>query len=583
MNILGLNLNHADTSACLIKNGEIIALAEEERFQRIKHYAGFPEKSIDYCLNKSELKISDIDYVSINTNAKSNFNKKIQYTFKNFYRPNVILKTLNYLKKFDKNNNLKKYLLKNNFEGKIIYQDHHLSHIASSYYVSGFDEAIGLTIDGFGDFCSSVGYLCKDKKITAFKKTYFPHSLGILYQAITQFLGFANYGDEYKVMGLAPYGKNKYAAEFEDIIKYDQNNFFKLNLKYFDHHKSAKFSSFNFKNNIPYFDNLFSKHLEKLFQIKQRKKNENLTQNHFDIAFSLQKKFEDILIMILNDIYEDYKIDNLCLSGGCALNSKFNGLITSQTGFKNVYIQPNSGDGGGSLGSALCTHVKFSNENKQFNFDIYGGKKYENNFIKTNVIDRIINKKNLDIRYYENREELNNDISKNIADSKIVGWFNNGSEWGPRALGNRSILADPRNPNIKMIINSKIKLRESFRPFAPSVLKEYAKDFFDMNGESESPFMIKIFKATQNAINKIPSVVHVDQTCRVQTVKFEDNKDYYNLIKSFYNLTSVPVLLNTSFNENEPIVMTPQEAYNCFDRTDMDVLVLQDWVIKRKI
>ena len=584
MNILGLNINHADTSATLIVGNEIIASVEEERFKRIKHYAGFPYESISYCLNKKKIKISDLDYLCLNFDRKSNFKQKLKFVLKNFYRPNVFKRVLKRTRNFNSDQDLINYLKKNEFKGQIINIDHHLSHMSSSFFCSPYENAVGLTLDGFGDFVSTESFICQENKIQSLKKVFFPHSLGILYQSITQLLGFKNYGDEYKVMGLAPYGDNNYASEFNELIKVSEHNYFMLNLDYFRHHKSSDFSSFKLVHNAPVFENLYSKKIYDLFKIDERSGG-NLEKKHFDIAFSLQKKFEEVVISILNSLYEKYKINNLCLAGGCALNSKFNGLITKKTNFKNVFIQPNAGDAGGSLGSSLmCSQLKSNSKKINYNFNVYSGPTYSDEYIENNLIKNINQRKDLNIKYYskENTDLLNHYVAEQISNSKIIGWFKNSCEWGPRALGNRSILADPRNPNIKNIINAKIKLRESFRPFAPAILEKFADEYFYMLDEKNSPFMLKIFKARELAKRTIPSVVHVDDTCRVQTVNKQNNEEFYNLIDKFYQLTQTPVILNTSFNENEPIVLTPNEAFDCFDRTDMDIISLQNWVIEKK-
>ena len=576
MIILGLNINHADTSACLIIDGKIIAAIEEERFVRKKHYAGFPTNAIEFCLEFGKIQLTQVDFVTLNFLPSANIKKKILYGVKNIFSTATIKKIINFKNKFFYPNELKNYLSKNNFRGEVVGIEHHLSHIASSYYNSQFEEAVGLTIDGFGDFCSTEAFLCNNNQIQSLKKVYFPHSLGILYQSITQFLGFKNYGDEYKVMGLASYGEPKYTNEFEKIITYDENNYFSLNLDYFSHHTNSNFT-YNFPNGIPQFSNLYSDKMIELFG-HERKKEDEIKSIHFDIASSLQKTFENIVFSILNKLYSDLNIENLCLAGGCALNSKFNGLIKQKTKFKNIFIQPNAGDAGGSMGSALY-YLKNNNE-KYYNEKnkCYLGSEYSNDFIEKNLIDA-----NQSLRKF-NVEKLNDfdlykTVAKKISSNQIIGWFKGRCEWGPRALGNRSIIADARNPDIKDVLNKKIKLRETFRPFAPAVLEEYANDYFDIN--YSSPYMLNVVNAKKLAKDKVPSVVHVDDTCRVQTVNQNENYHFYNLINEFKQITNVPILLNTSFNENEPIVLTPTHAFDCFYRTRMDCLVLENWIISR--
>jgi carbamoyltransferase len=580
MIILGLNINHADTSACIIVNGKIIAAIEEERFVRIKHYAGLPINSIEFCLKQSELKLKDINFITVNYSPTANFKQKTLYSIKNILSKSTFKKIINFKNKLFHTSDLDKYLKINNFIGKIINVEHHMSHIASSYYNSSFKRSVGLTIDGFGDFSSSQTFSCKENKIESIKKVYFPHSLGILYQSITQFLGFKNYGDEYKVMGLASYGEPLYIKQFDDLVKYDKKNLFLLNLDYFSHHTNPKFS-YNFSNGIPKFNDLYSEKIKELLG-KERSPADKIEKRHFDIAASLQVTFENILFSVLNDLYNDTGVENLCLAGGCALNSKFNGLIKEKTPFKNIFIQPNAGDAGGAMGSALYfLQNNSSNKTKTEQTDsnkCYLGTSYNNDFIQEKLIEKNPLLKNYSFKKL-NDKDLYTEVANRISNNQIIGWFKGRCEWGPRALGNRSILADPRNPNIKDVLNAKIKLRESFRPFAPAVMEEFSNKYFDL--DYSSPYMLNVVKAKQLAKDLVPSVVHVDNTCRVQTVNKKDNLHFYNLINEFNKLTNVPIILNTSFNENEPIVLNPDQAFNCFRRTSMDCLVLENWIITR--
>ena len=576
MIILGLNINHADTSACIIVNGKIEAAIEEERFTRIKHFAGFPYNSIEFCLKHTNKKLSDVDYITLNFSPYSNFKQKMLYSIKNILSISTLKKIYNFKNKLFNQNQLNKFLKLHDFKGKIINVEHHKSHIASSYYNSKFNKSAGLTIDGFGDFCSTQSFLCNNNKIQNLKKVHFPHSLGILYQTITQFLGFKNYGDEYKVMGLAPYGDPVFMDDFNKLIKYDKNKLFELNLNFFSHHTNPNFS-YNFFDGKPIFPNLYSSKITDLLG-DERKPNSDLNKRHFDIACSLQKTFEKILILILNDLYSETKVENLCLAGGCALNSKFNGIIKKNTSFKNIFIQPNAGDAGGSLGSATY-YLKNNYKNElSIESNCYLGSSFTNEYIEKNLIE--INKKNKNYSYRKLKDvDLYAEVANRISEGQIAGWFRGRCEWGPRALGNRSILADPRNPNMKEILNKKIKFRENFRPFAPSILFEEKEKFFELN--YHSPFMLNVVNVKIDVKEKIPAVVHVDNTCRVQTVKNDENPHFYNLISQFYSKTDVPILLNTSFNENEPIVQNPDEAYQCFIRTKMDFLVLENWIISR--
>ena len=576
MIILGLNYYHPDASASLIKDGKILSAVDEERFVRIKHYSGFPKNAISYCLSYANIQLSEVDFVAVNFNSKANFLDKINYTLNNITKLSTLKKIHNFIGRISKKNDLKDFLYKNGFKGKIINVEHHISHLSSSLFVSGFNSSVGLTIDGFGDFCSMESYLCESNKIKKIKNVLFPHSLGIFYQAITQYLGFNKYGDEYKVMGLASYGDPRYLDEFSKIIKFSKKNYFKLNLEFFSHHVDKNFK-FSFDDGVPKFNKLFSSKLVELFG-PERKKNEEINQKHKDIAASMQKCFEEILIKILNTIHEEYPNDNLCLAGGCAFNSKLNGLIKKRTNFKNIFIQPNAGDGGGSLGAALYVNFIFNSkkENKNKNL-VYLGPSFKNDEI-FEIIKGYKNLESFRINKFEDKE-IYKITAKKIIDNKVIGWFKGRMDWGPRALGNRSILANPSNKNINDILNLKIKLREKFRPFAPAILNEYKEDFFELN--YESPFMLNVVDAKSIAKNKIPAVVHVDNTCRVQTVKKEDNLHFYNLIFELNKISGIPVVLNTSFNENEPIVLNPREAIDCFLRTKMDFLVLENWTISR--
>ena len=571
---LGLNFLHSDTSACIFKDNELIAAAEEERFTRVKHTSNFPLNSINFCIEQAKISLSDITTVSINSNPYQSLYRKIFYVLKN---PRSIILTLNSLNNLKKKTSLKKLIQSidpnNKFSGNIKYIDHHESHIASSLFFSKFNECVNLSLDGFGDFSSSAWGLYKNDKFKIDKRIFFPHSLGIFYQAITQFLGFKKYGDEYKVMGLASYGNPIFKNKISELVKIT-NNGFKLNLKYFVHHKSNIINKQ--ENGQIIYDNLYSKKLLDLLG-RERLATDEINQIHKDIARSAQEVYEDIFISLLNKLYSKYKIDNLTLSGGCIMNSVANGKILEKTEFKNIYISPNPGDAGGSIGSAASLIKKNNKEILNKNTYSFLGNEYTDDNIETILKENSLSEKFhiQKITYKKIIEETANSLQKSL----IVGWFQGKMEWGPRALGNRSILADPRNPDIKNILNIKIKRRESFRPFAPSILVDFVNEWFEIN--SEVPYMSEVYPVRSDKRSILPAITHVDGTGRLQTVKKSENKKYYDLISKFNELTSVPVLLNTSFNENEPIVRTPQEALNCFLRTNMDVLVLGNWMIKR--
>jgi len=574
--ILGLNCNHADSSACIIRDGELLFAIEEERINRIKHWAGLPCRSIEACLKYANIDLSDVTDIAINTNPLSNIHYKVVYFLKNY---------LFGKKKFEIADRLKKKLtLKkdiNNFfypkslskKINIHYIDHHISHIASAFYPSKFKKAVGLSIDGFGDFCSISIAKCENEKINIIKKIFFPDSLGVFYESFTQLIGFKNYGDEYKMMGLSSYGEPKY---YETISKnlFKEKNGIKLNLKYFNH--TDKNYSYKFQGR-PEQNNLFSSNLENLFNINALSTG-NITDLQKDLASSVQKIFEHKLFEIIKEIKNLNYSDNLVYAGGCALNSLANKKIHESNLFKNIFIPYAPGDGGGSIGAALYALKKNKKTILSNLTSPFIGPSFSNNEIQ-NIIknNKEINK--FDYEFIENKNNLYSKISKYIFDNKIVGHFNGKMEFGARALGNRSILANPCNPNIKDIINSKIKRRESFRPFAPAILYKNKSEWFENTKLNE--YMSSVENISKNKREIIPGVTHIDGTGRVQTVTESINKDFYLLIKKFYEISHVPIILNTSFNENEPIVMNPNEAINCFLRTDMDILVLNNFIIKR--
>lgn len=572
--VLGINFLHSDTSACILKNGKLIAAAEEERFSRIKHTSSFPVKSINFCLSEVQIDISAVDIITINSNPFSSLDKKILFTLKNIKRYVLALKSISNIKKKITIKKLISLNFKKKFKGKIVYLDHHLSHIASSSFFSNFDESVNLSIDGFGDFASAGWGTLINNNLTLDKKILFPHSMGIFYQAITQYLGFKNYGDEYKVMGLSSYGKPQFEHELSKVM-FNTKDGYQLNLDYFVHQNESIVD--NDQNSQLKYKNLYSNELIKLLG-PERQLDEKINERHIDIAKSAQVVFEKTFFRLLNDLYEKYKIKNLTLSGGCAMNSVANGKILKNTPFENIYISPNPGDAGGSIGSALLFHNnnKYKIE-KEINY-AYLGKNYLNNEIESILIKKKL-KDNFFVQKLSEDELLEITIQK-LCDSKIIGWFQGKMEWGARALGNRSILADARNHKIKDIINSKIKRRESFRPFAPAILREHTKNWFET--DKEVPFMSEVYNILKNKRNDLPGITHVDGTGRLQTVTKFNNPRFYKLLKKFYEKTKIPIILNTSFNENEPIVESPEQAINCFLRTNMDVLVLENWIILRK-
>ena len=570
--ILGINANHADSSACIIINGKIIAAIEEERVNRIKHFSGYPIKAIQECLNIGKLQSTEITDVAFNTKPLSNIIQKSLFFLKNFtIKKNQPVKRV--LKKIDvKNKLLKNFKLNKNV--KFHYIEHHLAHIASAYYPSGFKKANGLSIDGSGDFVTCAIAECDENKIKIKKKTFFPHSLGIFYHGMTQFLGFKYYGEEYKMMGLAAYGVPKYFDKIKNnLFIEDLNNLFRLNLEYFSHHKPGyKYIS---GENLE-IDQIYEDKLKDLFSSDINNEN-NYEEFRKNFASSVQKVYEFFFKKIIFNILNNKFSKNLVYAGGCALNSTANQYITSNNNFDNVYINYAPGDNGGAIGAAM---IVSSNFNKKFENcrNPYLGTKYLN----SDIIASLKNKE------YQNKitYEIINDsiffdhIAKIISEGNIIGWFQDEMEFGPRALGNRSILADPTNPNMKDIINKKIKKRESFRPFAPVTLKEFQNEWFESKFISQYMSSLSIVKKEKQKI--IPAITHIDGTARVQIVEKKTNYKLASLIEAFKKITNVPVLLNTSFNENEPIVMKPEEALSCILRTDLDYLVMDNILIKKK-
>ena len=575
MYILGINAFHGDSAAALIKDGKLIFAIEEERLRRVKHWAGFPELAIKSALKYANLKLTDIDHITISRNPYANLGAKIKYS---------LAKLQNYAALFDRVKNqqrvisLKRLFAKafdtepNKIIAKFHFIEHHRAHLASSFFVSPFEQAALLSIDGFGDFTSTMFGAGDKNFIDIFDKVIYPHSLGIVYTAFTQWLGFPKYGDEYKVMGLAPYGNPKYTnLILEKVIHITDNGLFKINTKFFKH--SDKGVKMSWDNGAPHIEPLFSDDFIETFG-PPRKKEEELTEYHKDIAASIQKATEEVIFHILNHLYQKTKIDNLAIAGGVAQNSVANGKIYLNTPFKNVYIPPAATDAGTAIGSALWLYYRIFENERNF---IMQTANWGENFTEEQIINEL-KAYNLKFEKYQD-EELFEIIVDYLTKGGVVGWFYDRSEFGPRALGYRSILADPRKAETRDILNIKIKRREPFRPFAPSVLEEYVDEFFEQN--HPVPFMEKVFKIRQDKRTLIPAVTHIDGTGRLQTVSKQTNPRYYNLIHTFYKHTGIPMLLNTSFNENEPIVNTPKEAIETFLRTKMDLLVLENFLVKR--
>ena len=576
--ILGINSNHADSSACILVDGKLEVAIEEERINRKKHWAGSPKESINKCLEILNLKFTDITDIAINTKPNSNLIKKIPFFFRNYIFGKKKYEIIDRYKSrtFLKNSLLKDFKITKNKKIKFHKIEHHLAHIASAYFPSGYEKAIGLSIDGFGDFCSLAISECENSKIKIVKKIYFPHSLGVFYESMTQFLGFKNYGDEYKMMGLSSYGNPRYTDEILNKIFLKKKDFFELNLKYFNHHK--KDYQYKFLG-IPKQNTLYSEKFKEIFGDNENFNLDNISQNQKDIAASSQKVFEIILNQILKNNINFSFSNNLVYAGGCALNSLANGKILESKKFDNFFIPYAPGDAGGAIGASFCAFKsKFKKKPLTNIKSPFIGPRYSADYI-----DKVLNENKNESFSYEklnNNKELNIIISNLLAEKKIIGWFQDKMEFGARALGNRSILADPREAGMKDILNEKIKKRESFRPFAPVILDYEKKNWFKL--EKKNPYMSFVETIIPEKRIKIGAVSHIDGTGRVQTVSKDTNLNLFLLLESFFAKTGVPILINTSFNENEPIVLNPQQALDCFLRTKMDYLVLNNYLIKRK-
>ncbi|MDA7470774.1 carbamoyltransferase [Candidatus Pelagibacter ubique] len=572
--ILGINCFHADSSACLIVDNKLVAAVEEERLNRIKHFAGLPIKSIEYCISKLDCDKELINNIAINSNPGSNFKDKLFYSLKN---PTTLH---NKLKNFFNRQKLKLNIgeqLKKNFglkNFKVHRIDHHLSHIASSYYACEFKECLAVSVDGFGDFASINIAKIDDGKIEILDKVVFPNSLGVFYEGITQYLGFPNYGDEYKMMGLAAFGQPTKYDELKKILFKDTLNPNKMNINYFNHHSNSFVYSFV---GTPKQSELLNGKFNEIFNLK-RTKEEKILQEHMDLAASAQKLFEEIIF----DLLKKYKniSKNLILSGGCAMNSVANGHLVKKDIFENIFIPYAPGDGGGSIGAAAHVSYGLNKSKPKYVDNPYLGPSFTDNEIEDAINRNTIDNQIFKILKFENEKDTQKNLSKFLSEGKVVGYFQDSMEFGSRALGNRSILCDPRIKKIDEYLNLKIKRRESFRPFAPSIIESEVVNWFEQ--KCESPYMSFVLDIKENKKKLIPAVTHFNGTGRLQTVTEKLNKKYYNLINEFYKITKVPILLNTSFNENEPIVSSPDDAIKCFLRTKMDVLCLQNFIIVRK-
>ncbi len=557
-----------------MRDGTVVWAAEEERFSRIKHASGFPVLALRACLEENGIKPTEIQAVAISKDPRANLFRKMYYIFSR--RPSGFfvtdrLRAFQRSSQFQNDFALAVGMPLSQLKARFIHVEHHEAHAASSFYMSGFDKAAFVTLDGLGDFASASWGLGEGQALRIFDRVYFPHSAGFLYTACTQFLGFHHFGDEYKVMGLAGYGKPVYLEAMRQIIRLKPCGKFELNLKYFVHQNGSRV---RWEGGAPEQDMLGSVAWAQLFG-PPREPDGPMTEREFNLAASLQAILEETYFHVLAHVYQETKSEYLCLAGGVAFNSVANGKITQRTSFKHVYIQPAAGDAGTAVGAAAFAACGLFHEPGRFvmNHALFGS------IASDDAIRALLESRNIPFEYLNEQELIRKTVDV-IDSGGVVGWFQGRMEFGPRALGNRSILADPRRFDMKDILNQRIKHRETFRPFAPAVPVECAREFFAMDSE-ESPFMLKVVSVRPAKRSVIPAVTHVDGTARVQTVSQSVQPLFWKLLTAFGEKTGTPILLNTSFNEHEPIVRTPEEALDCYLKTNMDALVLGNCLIER--
>jgi carbamoyltransferase len=581
MNILGINAYHGNASAALVCDGRLIAAVEEERFNRVKYAAGFPAQAIRYCLKESGLTLADIDHVAVPRNPYARLMTKLFYALR---MPSFARERIKVLAKFT---SIPEALARafdsdpSRLTAKFHRVEHHQAHLASSFYCSPFERAALLSADGLGDFASTMWGVGEGNHMRIEGAVAFPHSLGLFYSAVTQYLGFLKFGDEYKVMGLAAYGQPEQLEAFRDIVRFDERsngNGFRLGLDFFTHHRTGPEMSWAEADKTPALGKLFSDEMAKRLG-SVRTPQEALEQRHRNLASALQARLEEVYLGMLKKLAERTGLKAVCLSGGVAFNCVANGKIFDATPFEQVYVHPAAGDAGLAVGAAFYAWHQILGKPRSFVMDhAYWGPGYSRDEIRQAIECNGIAQKGYRIAELP-EEELIRRTAANIADGKIIGWFQGRAEWGPRALGNRSIVADPRRTEMKEILNRRVKHREIFRPFAPSILAEATAEYFEKS--HASPFMALAYSVRRDKRARIPAPTHVDGTGRLQTVTREANPRYHALISAFRGLTGVPVVLNTSFNDNEPIVCRPEEALDCFLRTQMDALAVGNYLITK--
>jgi carbamoyltransferase len=575
--ILGINAYHADAAACIVRDGKLLAAAEEERFRRIKHWAGFPSQAISYCLNEAKADLSDVTHLAVNRSSRANLFRKLSYVAYNRPSPRLLFKRLRNRQQIAHIGDELRAIPGRPFTGTLEHVEHHLAHLASAFYPSPFREAAVVSVDGFGDFASAAWGCGHDTTLSLDGRVLFPHSLGIFYQAMTQYLGFPNYGDEYKLMGLAAYGNPSLRPDVEKLLALHDDGSFALNLQYFRHHKDD--IAYEWQGGEPVCGPLFSQALVNALG-PARRPEAPIEDRHRNLAFATQAVYEDGFFNLLNTLQRRNGNTAVALAGGCAYNSVANGKIKDRTRFTKCYLQAAAGDAGGAIGAAYTVWHRSGFRTSEMTHAFWGPA-FSNAELAALLTDHhaAIRAEGCTVQRLDDPQELVETAAQAIAEGLVVGWFQGRMEWGPRALGNRSILGDPRRADMKDILNLKIKRRESFRPFAPSVLREAVADWFIR--DDDVPFMLQVIPIRPERRGQIPAVTHVDGTGRLQTVDRASNPLYYSLIEAFFRLTGVPMVLNTSFNENEPVVCRPNEALDCFLRTKMDLLVLGNHVVRR--
>lgn len=571
MHILGIGCYYHDASACIIKDGKLIAASAEERFTRIKHDSSFPINAVNYCLKAAGISIKQVNYIAFYEKPLLKFERVLYQHLEMFPKSfHTFLQSIpSWLNEKLRIPNIVKKKLK--YKGDIIFIEHHMAHAAASYLVSPFKEAAVLTVDGVGEWATTAYGYAKGSDITLKKQIRFPHSIGLLYSAITAYLGFSVNNSEYKVMGLSAYGemrkeKNPYYKKLKEVIEIKEDGSFKLDMSYFDYHCKAKMTS----------DKLCS-----LLGGPVSTKSSVITKRHKDIAAALQIITEEALIKMLNHLYNETKCDNLIIGGGVALNSVFNGKILRNTPFKNIWIPPDPSDGGACVGAAFYLYnTILCKKRKYVMTDAFLGPNFSDDEIK-----KYLDFNNIKYSVFKNETEMIETTAKLIYENKVIGWFNGRMEWGPRALGKRSILSNPCNPKMKEILNKKVKHREAFRPFAPAVCEDDALEYFECDKplSASSDFMLMVYPIKKKYLKLIPAVAHIDGSARIQTVRKEQNPLFHGLIKEFGKLSGVPILVNTSFNiRGEPIVCTPNDAYKCMMGTEIDCLIIGRFIVFRK-